>query len=420
MSAFNTRSLSRLDAGSLAAEMAAIDVDAPGVRIMVPKGRFHAVRLDGVPYAAASILKQEMLSKGGEAAVGRNIYKGQGGKSGVLLLGTEAQYRRLIPKLRQQPMRSLHTIAGELEALLAGPSLPPPLTVGPLTCRWGERTYVMGILNVTPDSFSGDGLAAAFEAGSPALVEAALRQARRMVAEGADILDVGGESTRPGATPLPAEEELRRVVPVIARLAKELPVAISIDTYKATVAEAALDAGAHMVNDVWALGRDHELAGVVARRQAPVILMHNRSRPAEATVDAQLGGRYQGTEYHDLLGDVIAELRGSAEAAQAAGIARERIIVDPGIGFGKTVQQNLRLIDRLAELRSLGYPLLIGTSRKSFTGYTLKLPPDQRVEGTAASVALAIDRGADIVRVHDVQAMVRVARLTDAVVRRRG
>jgi len=419
MSAYNARLLSRIDPALLHAEMAAIDADPAGIRIMVPKGLFHAVRLDHVPFAAASILKQEMLAKGGEAAIGRSVYQGQRGESSVLILGTETQYRRLIEKLRLQPMRSLHTIAGDLETLLASlHAAPPPLTIGPLTCAWGTRTYVMGILNVTPDSFSGDGLAARFEAGSPALIEAAVRQARRMVEEGADIIDVGGESTRPGSMPLPADEELRRVVPVVEALARQLPVALSVDTYKASVASAALDAGAHLVNDVWALARDPEMAALVARRQVPVILMHNRSRPNEAAVDSQLGGRYLGTEYKDLLGEVIAELRERAEAAQAAGIARERIIIDPGIGFGKTVEQNLELLDRLRELTSLGFPMLVGTSRKSFTGYTLKLPPDQRLEGTAASVALAIDRGADIVRVHDVQAMVRVARLTDAVVRR--
>lgn len=419
MSTYNARVLSRIDPASLSAEMAAIEADPAGIRIMVPKGLFHAIRLDRVPNAAASILKQEMLAKGGEAAIGRAVYSGERGHTGVLLLGTETHYRRLIEKLRLQPMRSLRTIAGDLESLLAGlHGAPPPLTIGPLTCAWGTRTYVMGILNVTPDSFSGDGLAARFEAGSPAIVEAALRQARRMVEEGADIIDVGGESTRPGSEPLPAEEELRRVVPVIEALARELPVPISIDTYKAAVARAALDAGAHLVNDVWAMARDPEMPALVAERQVPVILMHNRSRPSEAAIDAQLGGRYLGTEYKDLLGEVIGELRERVEAALSAGIARERIIIDPGIGFGKTVEQNLELLDRLRELTSLGYPILVGTSRKSFTGYTLKLPPEQRLEGTAASVALAIDRGADIVRVHDVQAMVRVARLTDAVVRR--
>jgi dihydropteroate synthase len=400
--------------------MQALGTDPGGIQIMVPKGLFYAIRLDDVHPIAALLLKQEMLSKGGEVAVSQELYRLQAAPDGVLILGTEAHYRRLIPKLRLQPLRSLRAIADELQAVLDRAwAHPPPLTIGPLTCRWGTRTFVMGILNVTPDSFSGDGLLAGAEPGSPQIVEAALRQAQRMVEEGADLLDVGGESTRPGSKPLPAEEEMRRVVPVVERLARELPVPISIDTYKATVAEAALDAGAHLVNDVWALAADPEMASLVARRQVPVILMHNRSRRSEAAIDPQLGGRYQGTEYRDLLGDVIAELRERVSRALEAGIARERIIVDPGIGFGKTVEQNLELLDRLRELRVLGQPLLVGTSRKSFTGYTLKLPPEQRLEGTAASVALAIDRGADIVRVHDVLAMVRVSRLSDAVVRRR-
>ncbi len=419
MGAYNARSLSRLTPEALRAQMRALGADLGGIRIMVPKGLFHAIRLDNVPHVSASILKQEMLSKGGEVAVSRDIYKGRHERSSVLVLGTETQYERLIGKLRLQPMRSLRAIAGELQAALEADRItPPPLTIGPLTCQWGTRTYVMGILNVTPDSFSGDGLAARWEPGSPALVEAALRQAQRLVEEGADILDVGGESTRPGSAPLPTDEELRRVVPVIERLARELPTPISVDTYKASVAAAALDAGAQLVNDVWALAGDPEMAALVAGRGVPVVLMHNRSRPAEARVDAHLGGRYEGTEYGDLLGDIIAELRERVEVAVEAGIARERIIVDPGIGFGKTVQQNLELLDRLRELRVLGQPLLVGTSRKSFTGYTLHLPPEQRVEGTLASVALAIDRGADIIRVHDVQANVRAARLTDAAVRR--
>lgn len=417
MSVHNPRLLAQLQPEALRAEMEAIGADPAGTRIMVPKGLFHAVRLDNVPHAAASILKQEMLSKGGEVAVSRAVYLGQDSRASVLILGTEAQYRRLIPKLRPQPMRSLRTIADELQALLGAVwAHPAPLTIGPLTCDWGSRTYVMGILNVTPDSFSGDGLLARMESGSPALVEAALRQAARLVEEGADILDIGGESTRPGAVPVSAEEEIRRVVPVIERLARELSVAISIDTYRASTAAAALDAGAHLVNDVWALAADPDMPALVAARGVPVLLMHNRR--AEASYDPQLGGRYQGTRYADLLGDVIAELRERVDQAVAAGIDRGRIIVDPGIGFGKTVEQNLEVLDRLAELRSLQLPILIGTSRKSFTGYTLQLPPAQRLEGTAATVALAIDRGADIVRVHDVQAMVRAARIADAVVRR--
>jgi dihydropteroate synthase len=279
---------------------------------------------------------------------------------------------------------------------------------------WGERTYIMGILNLTPDSFSGDGLA-----GRADPLEVALAQARAFVAAGADILDVGGESTRPGSTPLGEAEELARVVPVVQALAGELDVILSVDTYKAGVARAALAAGAQWINDVWGLRADPGLAQVAAESRAPVILMHNRSRPADAELQTRLGGRYIGVAYANLLEDVRRELLESVALAHAAGIPAERILLDPGIGFGKTVEQNLELVDRLDEIRALGYPLLLGTSRKGFIGYTLDLPVGERLEGTAATVAIGIARGADIIRVHDVAAMVRVARMTDAIVRRR-
>jgi len=323
-----------------------------------------------------------------------------------------------------------------------------PLTVGNQSLAWGTRTYVMGILNLTSDSFSGDGLLPsplplspppspreappkgagrkgrksrdADRVGGEGWVRGALAQARRFLAAGADILDVGGESTRPGSQPVDADEELRRVLPVIHAIKAGAPHAlISIDTYKAAVAEQALQAGAGMVNDVWGLRADPGLAAVAARFDAPVVLMHNRSKPANVEVRERLGAAYLGAEYQDLLGEVKAELLASVQIARAAGIRNEAVILDPGLGFGKTVAQNLELIDRLGELRGLGYPILIGPSRKSFIGYTLDLPPDQRLEGTAAAVAVAITRGADIVRVHDVEAMVRVARMTDALVRRK-
>jgi dihydropteroate synthase len=287
------------------------------------------------------------------------------------------------------------------------------LKIGERSFTWGKRTYVMGVLNITEDSFSGDGLLANRDP-----LETALQQARRFVAAGVDILDVGGESTRPGAQPVPAEEEMERVLPLVRALAQELDSVISIDTYKATVAEAALGAGAKIVNDVWGLKVDPDLAGVAARYQAPVILMHNRSSWANAEIKERLGGRYIGMAYENLLEDIRRELLESVALARQAGVPDERIILDPGIGFGKTVEQNLELIDRLEEIRDLGYPVLLGPSRKSFIGYTLDLPPDQRLEGTAAAVAVGIARGADIVRVHDLEFMMRVARMTDAIVRR--
>jgi len=293
-----------------------------------------------------------------------------------------------------------------------------PLAIGNKILEWGARTYVMGILNVTPDSFSGDGLIAP-QQDQQAVIRRALDQAHRFVATGADILDVGGESTRPGATPVGIEEELDRVVPVIQAISSELDVLVSVDTYHAIVAEAALRAGAQIVNDIWGLRVDPDLAGVVARYGAPVVLMHNHSSWSHTEVRGRLGGRYVGQPYKDMIPDIRHELMESVAIAHTAGIKDEKIIIDPGVGFGMTVAENLELIDRLTEIRELGYPVLLGPSRKSFIGYTLDLPPDQRVEGTAAAVAIGIARGADIVRVHDVEIMTRVARMTDAIVRPR-
>jgi dihydropteroate synthase len=284
---------------------------------------------------------------------------------------------------------------------------------------WSERTYIMGIMNITPDSFSGDGLLMQDSPTGGMLAEV-IAHARRFIAEGADILDIGGESTRPGSQPVDSLEEMQRVIPVIRAIAAEFPDAlISIDTCKAAVADEALQAGAHIVNDVWGLRADPELATIVARHDAPVILMHNRSKPSNIEVRERLGSAYHGAEYEDLLHDVCVELMDSVQIARSAGIPDEHIILDPGIGFGKTVKQNLELIDRLGEICALGFPVLLGPSRKSFIGYTLDLPPDQRLEGTAAAVSVGITRGADIVRVHDVVYMTRIARMTDALVRRR-
>jgi dihydropteroate synthase len=272
--------------------------------------------------------------------------------------------------------------------------------IGDLTCRWGERTYVMGVLNVTPDSFSGDGLLSRGE-GSGREDELAARAAA-MVAQGADLLDVGGESTRPGHAPVPAEEELARVLPAIARLRAAVAVPLSIDTSKARVAEAALAAGAALVNDVWGTEADPEIADVAAAAGAPLVLVHNQ----------------RGHEYRDLVGDVVRGLARRLDRCLARGVAWERLIVDPGIGFGKTWRQNLLLLRRLRELTALGRPILLGASRKGTIARVLgDLAPDDRVEGTAAMVALGIGAGVEMVRVHDVGPLVRVCRMCDAIVR---
>mgnify|MGYP003979030821 FL=1 len=286
------------------------------------------------------------------------------------------------------------------------------LTINEHLFEWGKRTYIMGILNITPDSFSGDGL----NNGNDS-ISAALKQAKIFIETGADILDIGGESTRPGSKAVGAEEEINRVIPIIKAISSEFDVPISIDTYKASVAEKALDAGADIINDVWGFQVDPKLGPLAAERDVPVILMHNRSNPKTAEIQASLGGRYIGVEYENLIEDIKNELMVSVEIARKAGVDERNIILDSGIGFGKTVEQNLELLNRSDEIRDLGFPLLVGPSRKSFIGYTLDLPPDQRAEGTAATVAVAIMRGADIVRVHDVEMIAKVAKMTDAIVR---
>ncbi|MBN1176939.1 MAG: dihydropteroate synthase [Dehalococcoidales bacterium] len=274
-----------------------------------------------------------------------------------------------------------------------------PLTrCGNTEFRWGERTYVMGVCNLSPDSFSGDGLGGD--------VEATLDQARRMVAEGADVIDVGGESTRPGTEPMSVEDyvdELRLVIPAIERLAAEITVPISIDSYKAGVAERALKAGASIINDIWGLKRDPRLAKIAAEAGVPIILMAN-----ERDAPPKVG----------ILAKVISDLDNGIKIALEAGVAAENIIVDPGIGFGKTLEQNLELVNRLAELKRLGKPILLGTSRKSMIGLVLDLPPDRRLEGNLAVTAIGIANGADMVRVHDVKQTALVCRMSDAIIRR--
>jgi len=263
----------------------------------------------------------------------------------------------------------------------------------------------MGVINVSPDSFSGDGLAD---------VEEAVARVRRLVSEGADIIDIGGESTRPGSIPLSPNEELRRVIPVVEKLTHGISVPLSVDTYKLEVARQALDAGANMINDIWGLQKEPGLAELAAQKGVPIVLMSNQ----------------RGSSCHDIVSAVISDLKRAIEQALDAGVPLENIIVDPGIGFGKTQEQNLELLQRLEELKALGRPILMGSSRKSFIGWVLDLTPEQRsnevpflppgdhrLEGTAATIAIGIAKGADIVRVHDVKEMARVCKMSDALVR---
>ena len=285
------------------------------------------------------------------------------------------------------------------------PAVPAAMEIGGRRFAWGARTYVMGIVNVTPDSFSGDGLLGA--GGDPAATDpatAALELGRRMAAEGADLLDVGGESTRPGHAIVDEGEERRRVIPAIRALHAALPeIPISVDTRKPAVAAAALDAGAALVNDVAAVSDPSDaLFRLVAERAVPLVLMHDRAEP----------------RYRNVVAEVIADLQRAIERAVAAGVAWERLIVDPGFGFGKTAEHNLALLHELAALRVLGRPVMLGMSRKSTIGRVLDLPAPERLEGTLATTALGIAAGVDIVRVHDVEPNRRAARMSDAIVRR--
>jgi dihydropteroate synthase len=269
-----------------------------------------------------------------------------------------------------------------------------PVQAGKYTFDFGKRTYIMGILNVTPDSFS--------DGGDFIDIEAAILHAKQMVEDGADIIDIGGESTRPGFAEVNVEQELARVIPVIERLVREIDVPISIDTYKAEVADRAIQAGAVIVNDIWGMQKDPKMVEIVAKHQVPIILMHNQ----------------QGTDYsHDIMEEICMFLRHSIDLGLQAGIKHENMILDPGIGFGKTSEQNVIVMARIGELNDLGCSILLGTSRKSFIGKILDLTPKERVEGTVATTVMGIMQGADILRVHDIKENSRAAKVTDAVVR---
>ncbi|MBC2722150.1 dihydropteroate synthase [Desulfosporosinus sp.] len=371
-----------------------IGSDPGGIAHMVGKGIGRAIKLEQVPLRVAHILKQEMLSVGGDAAVHRDVITNNVDTTDVMLLGTVRQLENLAKKILSQPF-GLKKIGHALKQLLTNLE---PSKVRILNCRGkeltlGERTLVMGILNVTPDSFS--------DGGRYTSIENAISLAECMVEEGVDIIDVGGESTRPNYAGISAEEEWNRLEPVLKTLLERVTVPISVDTYKASVAAKALEVGAHIINDVWGLQKDPDMARVVGDYQVPVIVMHNQD----------------GTSYQHLMGDILSFLQKSIELAEAQGLSGDQIIVDPGIGFGKTTEQNLEVMARLAEFKTLGHPVLLAASRKSMIGNTLNLTVDERLEGTLATSVLGVVSGVDIIRVHDVKANLRTIRMSDAIVR---
>jgi len=384
----------------LVREMQEIGVDPAGITLMTPKGRHRAVRLEGLSPWQANLLKQEMLSLGGEAAVHRGAIDCSAAMTAALLLGTEKHFRSLLAKLESQPP-TMKEIGREMQEVLREYDRRSfHLLLGSRRQDLGERTFVMGIVNVSPDSF--------YDGGRHFSTDAAVKHGLRLAGEGADLLDVGGESSRPGADPVPLDEEKRRVLPVIERLRAECDVPVSVDTHKAAVAEEALGAGAVMVNDISGLRFDPRMAGVVAAAGAALIVMHMRGEP---------GTMQDAPKYGNVMAEIVMELGRAVDRAVEGGIDREQILVDPGIGFGKRLEHNLHIFRHLSELRVLGRPVVVGPSRKSFIGTISDLPPEERLEGTIAAVCQSVAAGANVVRVHDVAAVRRSVQVADAIYR---
>jgi dihydropteroate synthase len=368
-----------------------------GFSIMTPKMVNRSVYVENVDTRAANMMKQNMLSIGGEVSMPRDAFGFEGSTVPVIVSGNLKHFKELIKKLKLQPF-GLKILAAELEELLDSESCARTLRLGGREYNLDKKTLLMGVINVTPDSFSDGGI----HTGAKDAIE----HGTRLAEEGADLLDIGGESTRPGSEFISLDEELGRVMPVIEGLRKLTDVPISIDTTKASVAREALDAGCVMVNEISAMRLDEEMLTLVVSRNVPVCLMHMQGMPKDMQIEPR---------YDDVVGEISDFLRERAGVALEAGVAPANILIDPGIGFGKTLEHNLEIIRRLREFRSLGYPVVLGPSRKAFIGTVLDLPVDERLEGTAASVALGIANGADMVRVHDVKEMVRVSRLADAI-----
>ncbi len=378
-------------------QMGMVGVDATGIKLMKGKTLHLNLKIEGINPRIANLLKQEMLSLGGDAALDGRGLDCSTKQTDSILMGTQKQFEKLLLKLNQCP--DLQPVAESLRETIKNISK----THYSIRCRkktytLGKQTHLMGVLNVTPDSFSDGGLY--FDR------EKAIERGLRMVEEGADFIDIGGESTRPGSKPIGSEEELRRVIPVIKSLAKKANVPISIDTNKSTVAERAIEAGAEIINDISGLHFDPDLGQVAARRDAPIILMHIRGTPQTMQKDVR---------YYSLFSEILFYLKESIQRAESAGIDPQQIIIDPGIGFGKNLEDNLLIIKNLSEFRILGKPVLLGTSRKSFIGKILNAEATERLEGTLSSIAICALNGAHIIRCHDVLQAKKAIAVADAI-----
>jgi len=378
-------------------QMKKVGVDPTGVKLMEGKTLHFNLKVEGIKPRTANLLKQELLSLGGDVAVDGRGFDCSANQTDALLMGTQKNFEKLILKLEQYP--DLQPLGQSIKETLKNISK----THYSIRCRkrtliLGKRTLLMGVLNVTPDSFSDGGFF--FDK------EKAIAHGLRMVEEGADIIDIGGESTRPGSKPLELEEELRRIIPVIESLAKEVDVPISIDTYKSTMAQRAIEAGAEMINDISGLHFDPGLAQVAAKEDAPLVLMHIRGTPETMQKDVH---------YDSLFSEILQYLKDSIQRAESAGLDPRQIIIDPGIGFGKTVEDNLLIIKNLYEFRILGKPILLGTSRKTFIGKILNTEVGDRLEGTLSSIAIGVLNGAHIIRSHDVLQAKKAIAVADAI-----
>jgi len=378
-------------------QMKKVGVDPTGIKLMERKSLHFNLKVEGIDPRTANLLKQEMLSLGGDVAVDGRGLDCSAQQTDALLMGTQKHFEKLILKLGQYP--DLQSLGQSIKETIRNISkIKFTIHCRKKTLTVGKRTLLMGVLNVTPDSFSDGGLF--FDK------EKAITHGIRMVEEGADILDIGGESTRPGSKPLELEEELRRVIPVIESLSKEVEVPISIDTYKSAVAQRAIEAGAEIINDISALRFDPNLVQVAVRENTPLILMHIRGTPETMQKNIY---------YESLFSEILQYLKGSIQMAESAGVAPQQIIVDPGIGFGKTVEDNLLIIKNLFEFRTLGKPILLGTSRKSFIGKILNAGGGGRLEGTLSSIAIGVLNGAHVIRSHDVLQAKKAIAVADAI-----
>ncbi len=379
-----------------------IGVDPYGIKVMLPKTVTFLIYLNSISNIAANILKQEMLSLGGDVAVARGALTGRIKKTDCLIIGQHNQFCSLVRKLRLQPF-GLQKLADELDKNIKKYTKDDfilPLRKGFLNLK--GKTYIMGAINLTPDSFSGDGLYCIKTNDYPGL---ALSKAKEMLRDGADIIDLGGESSRPGSRNISVKEELRRVLPIIKKLARNISAPISIDTTKAEVARACLESGAQIINDISGL-RDKRMAKIAAKYKAAVVIMHMLGRPENMQ---------NKIVYKSLIEDIAFWLKNAIESAECAGIQPNKIIIDPGIGFGKKPEQNLEIIKRLSEFKILGKPVLIGPCRKSFIGKVLKTTPQERSIGTVAACVMAAERGVNIVRVHDVRETSQALKMASAI-----